>query len=792
MAWDRIRERRPVERLEPDPARGLTAQQAEERRAAGWDNTDPAGDLSKSVGQIVRDDLFTFFNLLFLAMAACLFLVGAFRDMLFLGIVACNTAVSIVQELRVKRTLDRIALLSAPTAAVIRDGRTSLVPTGALVLDDIVALSAGDQICADAVVTTGSIEVNEALLTGEADLILKRPGDRLLSGSFVAAGRCTARLDRVGPDSWAAGIGRAAKGRRRSRSQMIRSLDRLLRIIGVAVLPLGTVLFYRQYVLLHAGLRYTVSSTVAAMVGMIPEGLYLLVSVALAVGAAKLARRQVLAHELSCIEALARVDTLCLDKTGTLTEGCMEVLELRPLGLDRETLEGLVSAFVHTASSANATAQALKARFPAEAPLWRPEREVFFSSERKWSALVFSDGMAYLLGAPERLLGPDWRSAAPDLEEAVNDGQRVLLLARGRDVLDGDRLTGRPEPLGFLFLSDQLRRDAPQTLAYFREQGVDVKIISGDNAAAVAQTARRAGIAGAERWLDLSTLPEGTDLAPLAEAYTVFGRVTPQQKQALLHALQSRGHKVAMMGDGVNDVLALKDADCSIAMAAGSDAAQQVSHLVLLESDFSVLPQVVREGRRVVNNIERSASLFLVKNLFSFLTAVVMLFLPLLYPLVPAQVSLVSGLLIGAPSFLLTFEPTYVRIRGHFLRNVLWKALPGGLTDLAAIFGTVWLGGRMGLPQAQISTVCALLLAFNGLLVLVWICRPMTPYRAAVLAGVATALCAAVRFLSPWFQLVTLTASGWRLFLRLVPLGLVLFSGLAWAAGRAGASHPDR
>lgn len=774
-------ERTPVLRLDPDPARGLTRKEADERTAAGWTNRDPS-QLPKSAGQIVRDNLFTFFNVLFVGLALCLFAVGAYRDMLFLGIVVCNVLIGIVQELRVKRVLDRIALLSAPTATVVRDGVRHTCSTEELVVDDIVLLSAGDQVCADAIIKEGTAEVNESLLTGEADPVLKGPGDLLLSGSFLAAGHCSARLDKVGPDSYAAGITSAAKRRRRNRSEMMRSLDRLLRFIGVAIVPLGTVLFYKQYVLLHTDLQYAVSSTVAAMVGMIPEGLYLLVSVALAVSVANLARSRTLVHELSCIENLARVDTLCLDKTGTLTEGCMEVLEVRPLGLPAGELEELLRTFVHTASSDNATARALKARFPAPDARWEGAEETYFSSERKWSALTLPGGVRYFLGAPEVLMGPGWTGEREELRQDLSAGRRVLLLARGRAESSGGPLSVPPEPLGLVILSDKLRPDAPDTLAYFRAQGVTVKVISGDNAAAVAEVAARAGVEGAERWLDLSAIPGDAPLDDLCEGYTVFGRVTPQQKQALLHALQRRGHTVAMLGDGVNDVLALKDADCSVAMAAGSDAAQQVSHLVLLDSNFSALPQVVREGRRVINNIERSASLFLVKNIFSFFVSAALLFLPLLYPLVPAQVSLVSGLLIGVPSFLLTFEPSYERIHGHFLRNVFLNALPGGLANVCTIFAVVWLGGVMGLPQAQISTACTLLIALNGFLILLFLCRPLNPFRTVLLGGIAAALMGAVLFLSPWFQLTTLTARGWELFgLLALPapflLGALLFLG---------------
>ena len=769
--------RTPVPRLNPDPSQGLTAAQAAERLAAGWGNHAP-DQLGKTTGQILRDNLVTFFNLIFLLLALCLFLVGQYRDMMFLGIVAANVLIGIVQELRVKRTLDRISLLSAPTAVAVRDGKEVTLPAQQLVLDDIVILRAGDQVCADAVVCTGEAEVNESLLTGEADLIAKTAGDPLLSGSFLSSGRCVARLDKVGGDSYAAGITAAAKAGRRTRSDMMRALDRMLRIIGVAVVPLGSAMLYKQVSLLHTDLPYAVSTTVAALVGMIPEGLYLLVSVALAVSVIALARKDTLVHELSCIEKLARVDVLCLDKTGTITEGEMDVLELRPITGSVEETGELLGGFAAASSSDNATARAIRHCFEGVPP-WTVRREVPFSSERKWSALCRDDGWDYLLGAPEYLLGDDYSLYEPDVHDALAAGRRVLALVRGAHLLEENRLIGHPEPLCFVILADRLRSDAADTIRYFREQGVTVKVISGDNAQAVSEVARRAGIPGAERCLNLAQLSSPDALADVAEDCTVFGRVTPTQKRELIRSLQQQGHTVAMLGDGVNDVLALKDADCSIAMAAGSEAAQHVAQLVLLNSSFSALPTVVREGRRVINNIERSASLFLIKNIFSFLVALVLLAVPAVYPLVPAQISLISALFIGAPSFLLTFEPSYGRIRGHFLRNVFLNALPGGLTNAILIFALLWAGNLMRLPLEQISTVCALQVGVTGFLALLLLSWPLTPFRAVVAALMGVGFVGAILFLSPLFQLATLTLQSWKLLGLLclaAPLLLLLFT----------------
>ena len=630
-------ERRPVKRLCPTPETGLTEEQAAQRRAAGWNNA-AQDSLSKTEWQIVRDNVFTFFNFVFVALAACLFAVGAYRDMMFLGIVAANVFIGIVQELRVKRTLDKVTLLSGSTACVVRGGRTRTVPTDELVLDDIVLLRPGSQVCADAVVADGTLEVNEALLTGEAELVQKRPGDTLLSGSFVVTGACAARLDKVGTDCYAARITGEARRRKRHRSEMMRALDRLLRFISIAIIPVFVIMFAKQYFFLHTGLEYAMSSTVAAIIGMIPEGLYLLVSVALAVSVISLARSKTLVHELSCIENLARVDTLCLDKTGTITEGCMEVLETIPVpGMEGGALAELLGSFTAAAGEDNTTAQALRARFGALGGGWQPKAAVPFSSERKWGALVLKDGDEYILGAPEIVLGGGYAAFRGTVEPQLAAGRRVLVLARGHGVLEGGTLQHDPQALGFVVLSDKIRADAPATLAYFKAQGVDVKVISGDNAVSVAEVARRAGVEGAEHYLDMSRVPEDADLRGAAQAHAVFGRVTPQQKRALICALKDTGRTVAMIGDGVNDVLALKDADCSIAMAAGSEAAQHVAQLVLLSSNFSAMPQIVKEGRRVINNIERSATLFLVKNIFSFVVSLVLLFAAMPYPLVPTR-----------------------------------------------------------------------------------------------------------------------------------------------------------
>lgn len=770
--------RHAIIRLTPDPAQGLTSEQAQIRKKAGWHNKTKE-QLSKTEGQIIRDNIFTFFNFLFFALGFCLFLVRAYTDMLFLGIVVINVLIGIVQELKVKRTLDKISLLSGQNARVVRDGAVKSLPPDELVLDDIVRFGPGSSICADAILCEGTVEVNESLLTGEADSIVKRPGDQLLSGSFIVSGNCSARLDKVGGDSYAASITQEARRRKKHRSEMMRDLDRLLKFIGIGIIPLGLIMFFKQSALLNTGVPYAVSSTVAAMVGMIPEGLYLLVNIALAVSVVNLARRRTLVHELSCIENLARVNTLCLDKTGTLTEGVMEVTGILPLsGLTDRDFEARLSAFLQAATSENATAKALNSRFQQRVPPLSVKKEIPFSSERKWNALVLSDGSACFLGAPERLLGEDYTRYAPQLKPHLTSGKRVLLLAQGTAVSVSDPENSGLTPLGFVFLSDKLRDDAQETLAYFKEQGVTIKVISGDNAEAVSEIARRAGVNGASAYLDTSTLDEDADMAAAAENHSVFGRVTPEQKRRLIRGLKENGHTVAMIGDGVNDVLALKEADCSIAMAAGSDAAQHVSQMVLLDSDFSVMPQIVREGRRVINNIERSAALFLVKNIFSFILSLILLFAAIPYPFLPIHITLISGLMIGIPSFALTFEPNYRQVRGHFLRNVLSSALPGGLVNAFNLLAVLITGTLLGLPMDQVSTICTLLVGVTGLLVLIKLCQPLNLPRAGLIAAMGIGFFGAALLLGSLFSMSPLTLESWAVFGVFTALSPLLMAGV--------------
>lgn len=768
--------RRHVPELTPDSELGLSSAQAQERADAGWANLpiDPPG---KTVGQIVRSNVFTYFNMLFFFLAACVLAVGSWQNVMFMGVVLANIAIGIVQELRSKRTLDKLTLLTAPQGAVIRDGRRRKIPTSEMVRDDIVEFSAGDQIFADAVVVAGECSANEALITGEADEIKKKPGDELLSGSFVVSGQCRARLTRVGADSFANRLTLEAKAAKPpQQSEMMRSLTRLVQVIGIAIIPLGILMAVKEIAWLGRSVSDGVVATVASLIGMIPEGLYLLTSMALAAGVVRLAQKRTLVHDMGCIETLARVDVLCVDKTGTVTENKMTVEDVVPLCPDRfeeSDIRLIMADYVAAMRADNDTMAALRRYFTGEVK--QPAiKAVPFTSAKKFGGVSFHEDETYLLGAPDVLLGERGGKYAKQIDAYSAKGCRVLLLG----LYDGDPEDERPEaglmPIALILLSNKIREEAPETFKYFAAQGVAIKVISGDNALAVSEVAKRAGIRGAENYVDARTLETDEDIAEAVERYTVFGRVTPDQKRRFVRALKAAGHTVAMTGDGVNDVLALKEADCSVAMASGSDAACQVSHIVLLESNFAAMPSVVAEGRRVINNIERSASLFLVKNIFSFILAVITLVFTLPYPVTSAQMSLVSALTIGIPGFILAMEPNSARIKGKFLPNVVGRALPGGLTDLFLVLGAILFCLVFELPEDMMGTICTVILCVVGLMVVHRTCKPYDLLRRAMMVALVVGFGICVLVLPELFTISKLD----------LPAGMILgvFVLLSWPA----------
>ncbi len=719
--------RRPVEPVLADYRQGLTREEVSERMARGWDNHAVDSSL-KSTGDIIRENICTYFNLIFILLAVLLCVVRSFRDLTFLPIIIVNTMIGIIQEVHAKNELEKMNVLNATKATVVREGKTGAVPTEKLVRDDIVLFRAGNQICADAEVIRGEVRVNEALLTGETDEIVKECGDSLISGSHIVSGECYARLTGVGEDSYISKLTLEAKSMKKGeQSEMIRALNRLLIFVGIVLIPIGIVLFWQGYTYNHESFADSVTSMVAALIGMIPEGLYLLASVALAVSAVRLAQRRVLLHDMKSIETLARVDVLCVDKTGTITENRMQVKDLIAVnGFDAEKqgeLDGILGDFAAAMSNDNATMAAIKEAF-AQGAGKRPVKVIPFSSTVKYSGVTFAEE-AYVLGAPEYILRDDFAEYQEEIESYTARGYRVLVLAGYEGEITGEPLTDKAVPLGYVLLSNPIRKEAPETFAYFAKQGVEIKVISGDNPLTVAEAAKEAGVVGAENYVDARTLVTKEDIDRAVREYTVFGRVTPAQKRQFVRALKGQGRTVAMTGDGVNDVLALKDADCSIAMASGSEAAEQVAQVVLLDSDFSCMPEVVMEGRRVVNNIQRSASLFLVKNIFSFLMSLFSAALIITYPLEPAQVSLISLFTIGIPAFFLALQPNKNEIKGHFLPNVFVKALPAGLTDFIAVGALVIFGQVFGVAENDISTAATMLLAIVGFMVLLKIASPM-------------------------------------------------------------------
>ena len=786
----------PLVRVEASPEQGLTKEQVEDRIARGAVNH-AVESASKSKKEIICSNIFTYFNLIFFIIAVLLIVVGSFRDLTFLPVIIANTAIGIFQELRSKKVLDELTILNAPKNTVLRDGREETVPAEELVLDDILLLKAGSQIPADATVVSGEVLVNEALITGEADQIQKKNGDTLLSGSFVASGECRARIEKVGKDSYVSQLTLEAKAMNDTElSEMIRSLDRLVKIVGFIILPIGIVLFSQQHFINGASIRDSVTSTVAAVIGMIPEGLYLLASVALAVSVMRLAMQKVLVHNMKCIETLARVDVLCVDKTGTITDNTMSVKKVIPFRseempdaggdaaadaeqtavseeggkaepetteAEQEALELAIGDFAAAMATDNITMKAIKDYFQKRSGK-RPEKVYSFSSATKYSGAVFEDA-SYVLGAPEFILRGQYAAYSERIEYWGRQGYRVLVFATYEGVLDGEKLTADVRPMGMILLANPIRENAKETFAYFAEQGVKIKVISGDNPVTVSEVAKEAGIEDAEDYVDASTLTDEKALFAAAERYTVFGRVTPDQKRQLVSAMKGRGHTVAMTGDGVNDVLALKDADCSIAMASGSDAASQVAQLVLLESDFSKMPSVVAEGRRVVNNIERTASLFLVKNIFSLFLSIFSIILMVNYPLEPSQISLISMFTIGIPAFVMSLERNTDQIKGHFLSNVLFKALPGGLTDFLVVSSLYMFCMEFQVSETDVSTSCTIILAIVGLMILYQIASPMTKYHWILWFGMATGLLYCMIFVSRIFAITSVSKQSMMLLI---------------------------
>ncbi len=734
---------------------GLSSAEAKQLFLQGKGNTQ-IENIGKSNIDIIKENIFTYFNLIFFIMAVLLVISGAFNSLTFLPVIICNALIGIVQGIKAKNILDRLKVLNQSTVTVLRDGQERLLSVDKLVLDDVIILSQGNQIPADAVVIDGEIAVNEALLTGEADEIMKNAGAELMSGSFVMSGKCMARLTRVGQDSYISKLMlKAKKMPVAEQSEMVRSINKIVAFAGLIIIPVGICLFAQSFFIQGNSFAESIPSMVAALIGMIPEGLYLLLSITLGLSTIRLAKQKVMLHDMRSIETLARVDTICVDKTGTITDNSMLVADavLADGSDDKEAFDfyvNLIADYIGCVPDDNITMHALEDYFPI-----RNSRTCVsfrsFSSKYKYSAVQFTDG-TYIMGAPEFVLQDQYENYRDYLGSFAARGLRVLCFAAyyggadGKEIIDENsdslslelpkgQLKGAvTKPLVFILLQNPIREEAPSTFAFFRKQQVDVKVISGDNPLTVSEVARNAGIVNYDKYIDATTLAD-EDIRSAVREYTVFGRVSPEQKQKIVRALKKDGHTVAMTGDGVNDILAMKDADCSIAMAAGSEAAVQAAQVVLMDSDFSKMPKIVAEGRRNINNIERTATLFLVKNIFSLLLAIFSIINVLTYPLQPSQITMVSLFNIGIPGFFLAMEPNNKRIEGHFLIKVLLKAMPAALTDFFAIAALVVFGNTFGVDQVDISVASTFLLAIVGFIILTNISNPLNVYRLRVIFG---------------------------------------------------------
>ncbi len=739
---------------------GLTSQEVSERIQNHQVN-EPVDPGTKTNKDIIKGNLLTYFNMIFLILAVLVCVAGSFRSLTFLPVVIGNALIGIIQEIRARDTLAKMKLINAPHTKVIRDGKKKKIMSEQLVVDDLAIFTAGDQIPADAVITSGSVKVNESLLTGESDEIEKGKNGRLLSGSFIVSGECRAVIEKVGKDSYISRLTLEAKSEKKQElSEMIRSINNLIKWVGIVIIPIGIILFYQGYFVNKESFSESIVSMVAAVIGMIPEGLYLLTTIALAVSTMRLAKQSVLLHDMKSIETLARVDVLCVDKTGTITENTMSVSDIisasdMAADLVTEAAKELsdkgwtetLAQFCMAMTADNITMKALKAFFKdkSDVKMRKPDSITSFSSEVKYCGATYKEE-AYILGAPDAVLGDAYDNYSDKLSELQSKGYRILAFGSYDGVVDGKPLTGTFTPLGFITLTNPIRKQAKKTFQYFDNQGVSVMVISGDNPETASEVAAKAGIKNAEKYIDARKLKNAADIDMAVRKYTVFGRVTPKQKKQIVNSLKKQGHTVAMTGDGVNDILALRDADCSVAFSSGSDAAAQAAQVVLLDSDFAHMPSVVMEGRRVVNNVQRSASLFLVKNIFSLLMSLFAAVLMVTYPLEPSQISLISMFNIGIPAFFLAMESNGNRIEGKFLKNVFLKALPAGLTDALAIAALVVCGKVFGLPSEDIATAATMLLAIVGFMILFKISVPLNKYRGTVLVCnmIAFVLCAVV------------------------------------------------
>lgn len=718
---------------------GLSSQQVEQRVVDGLVNGE-FNIKSKSIKQIVKDNCLTFFNLINVILAVFIIAVGSIKNCLFMGVIISNTAIGIFQEIRSKKAIDKLSLISAPKVDVLRNSIVEIIAVKDVVMDDIVILGAGKQICADCIIAQGECEVNESLITGESDPVVKKVGDEILSGSFIVCGDVKAQVIRIGAESYANKITSGAKYVKKNNSEMLHSINYILKIISICIIPMTMLFFAKEMIISNATFEEAVIKTVAAIIGIIPEGLVLMASMVLAVSVIRLAVNKTLAQDLYCIETLARVDVLCLDKTGTITEGIMQVDDVIPLA-DNHNIDSALTALMTALHDNNPTFNAIKSRYSGESD-WATSVAIPFSSAKKWSLAAFEGKGTYIIGAAEFVLGEKFEAIRELVETASMQGQRVLLLAHSENMPVEKELPDEIIPIALIQISDKIRKEAPDTLKFFAEQGVDIRVISGDNPITVSNIAKKAGLANADSYVDASTLKTLDDIADAADRYKIFGRVTPYQKLELVKALKAKKHTVAMTGDGVNDVLALKESDCSIAMQSGSDAARNVSNLVLLDSNFASMPKIVAEGRRSINNIQRSGILFLNKTVYSFIVAIMFCFVPMSYPFQAIQLTLINMFTNGIPSFLLALEPNYERVKGKFIENVMPMSVIHGLLIVVNFIGLIVCNYVMKtlntippeILDSQMGTIATITIGFSAFVVLFKVCRPMKKWKAGMLA----------------------------------------------------------
>ena len=760
-----------LKRYNPKISEGLSEDQVNERIKDGLVNYDSSVP-TKSIKQIIFTNFFTLFNFLNLFLGIVIFLVGSYKNMLFLGIMIINTAISTFQEIHSKKIVDKLAIMAQSKVKVIRNGNELEIPINDLVLDDVVVFNTGSQIPTDCTILEGNVLANESFITGEPDSITKVKGEALLSGSYIVGGKCYAKVEHIGDENYTAQISSGAKYVKKINSEIMNSLNKIIKWLTFAIIPIGGLLFWSQLNLDGGNLKDAVVQSVAAVIGMIPEGLVLLTSTVLAVSVIRLSKSKVLVQELYCIETLARVDTLCLDKTGTLTEGRMEVSKVVEIE-NTNNLNNILANIARASEDENPTMQAIKSYFSNSlTEEFKINTKVAFSSKTKWSGINFKDKGTYILGAPEFILKEDFGKYENIIKKYTED-YRVLLLAHSKQDFQEAMNTQNKEkllpeqiePIALVLITDVIRQEASKTLQYFKKQDVDIKIISGDNPITVSKIAKRVGVSNAENYIDMSTLKTEQDIEEAATKYTIFGRVSPTQKKDLVVALQKNGKTVAMTGDGVNDVLALKTADCSIAMANGSDATKNVSQLILLDSNFASMPKVVGEGRRTINNIERSASLFLVKTIYSCALALLFLFLSQDYPFEPIHLSLISVVTIGIPSFLLALEPNNERIHGNFLKNVISKAIPTALTTIISILVIAFALKFGKISESSYSSLCVIATGISGISLLFTLSKSrksenskllVSPYRFVLTLLMLGLFLVGLTYLNWWFNIVEL------------------------------------